>query len=370
MISQNKLRLFVLFFALYAGAVAFPQTYDERLKSIQSQVLEKQRGLSSASNELDQLQLQLAQNARSLSDAKRNFEESVKNLSELKSKLSALNKQAEDLSEQHADHLSLLATSLHSMQHDARTRRLSYLLGADDWHSFERRAVYYDYFNRERENKLSKLSKQLSHLSDIRTALSTQSRFLELEQVRQQKILSDIEQKRQKKQQIINALEQKIAQGHSAIAALEKDAKELQRLIKQLGTSPASALQFNKLKGRLPWPLDGPINTRNDNEKLPGIFLPATINTEVKSIHDGHVVFSDWFRSYGMLLIIDHGDGYMSLYANNEALYKEVGDSVRSGERIAEVGNGGTSGDTGLYFEIRRFNEQLDPKLWCHRQNA
>ena len=98
--------------------------------------------------------------------------------------------------------------------------------------------------------------------------------------------------------------------------------------------------------------------------------MPATADTKVKSIHDGRVVFSDWFRSYGMLLIIDHGDGYMSLYANNEALYKEVGDSVRTGERIAEVGNGGTSGDTGLYFEIRRFNEQLDPKLWCHRQNA
>ena len=370
MILQHKLRLIVLFFALYAGAVASPQTYDERLKSIQSQMLEKQRSISSTSKELDQLQHQLGQSARSLNDAKRNFEESAENLAELKSKLSSLNKQAEDLSEQHADHLSLLATSLRSMQHDARTRRLSYLLGADDWRSFERRAVYYDYFNRERENKLSKLSEQLSQLSDTRTALISQSRSLDLEQIRQQQILLDIEQKRQKKQDIISALEQKITQEHSAIATLEKDAEELQRLIARLGRSSASVLQFNALKGRLPWPLDGPINTRSDDKKLPGIFLSATVNAEVRSIHDGHVVFSDWFRSYGMLLIIDHGDGYMSLYANNEALYKEVGDSVQSGERIAEVGNGGTSGDTGLYFEIRRFNEQLDPKLWCHQQNA
>ncbi len=370
MILQHKLRLIALFFALCAGTTAFSQTYDERLQSIKSQVLEKQRGLSSASKALEQLQQQLGHSARSLSDAKRSYEKSLKNLSELQSKLSTLTEQAEDLSEQHAEHLSLLASGLRSMQHDMRTRRFSYLLAADDWHSFERRVVYYDYFNRERANKLSELSEQLSHLSEIRTELKVQNRALELEHTRQQRIVREIEQKRQKKQQIINALEQKIAQEQMAIATLQKDVEELQRLIAQLGTSSASVLQFGTLKGSLPWPLDRPVTIRSDNKKLPGIFLPAIADTEVKSIHDGHVVFSDWFRSYGMLLIIDHGDGYMSLYANNEALYKEVGDRVRTGERIAEVGNGGTSTDTGLYFEIRRFNEQLDPKLWCHRQNA
>ena len=370
MISQHKLRLIALFFALCAGTVAFSQTYDERLKSIESQVLEKQRELGSAAKEIDQLQQQLGQSARSLNDAKRSLQKSSENLSELKSKLSTLTKQAEDLSDLHADHLSLLASGLRSMQHDARTHRFSYLLGADDWRGFERRAVYYDYFNRQRADKLSKLSEQLSHLSEIRTALDTQNRAMELEHAQQQRILQEIEQERQKKQQIISALEQKIAQEQIAIAVLQKDAEKLQQLIARLNTSSASVLKFNALKGRLPWPLDGPINTRSDDKKMPGIFLPATADTEVKSIHDGNVVFSDWFRSYGMLLIIDHGDGYMSLYANNEVLYKEVGDSVQTGERIAEVGNGGTSGDTGLYFEIRRFNEQLDPKLWCHRQNA
>ena len=370
MTSQHKLRLIALFFALCAGTIAFSQTYDERLQSIKSQVLTKQRELGSAAGELEQLQQQLEQSARNLNDAKRSFEESGENLSALKSKLSILIKQAEDLSALHTNHLSLLASGLRSMQHDVRTHRFSYLLGADDWRSFERRAVYYDYFNRERAYQLSKLSEQLSHLSETRTALDTQNRALELEQARQQRILRKIEQERQKKQTIINALEKKIAQEQTAIAVLQKDAEKLQQLIARLDTPEASMLQFSVLKGRLPWPLDGPINTRSDNKKLPGIFLPATADTEVKSIHDGHVVFSDWFRSYGMLLIIDHGDGYMSLYANNEVLYKEVGDSVQTGERIAEVGNGGTSGDTGLYFEIRRFNEQLDPKLWCHEQNA
>ena len=261
-----------MFFVLCAGTVAFSQTYDERLQSIKSQVLEKQRGLGSAFKELEQLQQQLGQSARSLSDAKRSYEKSVQNLSELQSKLSELTQQAGDLSEQHADHLSLLASGLRSMQHDARTRRFSYLLGADDWRSFERRAVYYDYFNRERANKLSKLSEQLSHLSEIRTELKAQNRALELEHTRQQRIVGEIEHERQKKQQIINALEQKISQEQIAIVVLQKDAEELQRLIARLGTSSASILQFDALKGRLPWPLDGPINIRSDNKKLPGIF--------------------------------------------------------------------------------------------------
>lgn len=370
MISQYKSKLIVLFLALSMGMTTYAQTYDEHLKSIQSQVLEKQRELSSSSNELDQLQYQLGQSARKLNEAKHNFQKSVENLSALKARLFALNQQAEDLSKQYSDHLSLLATGLRSMQHDARTRRFSYLLSADDWYSFERRAVYYAYFSRERENKLSRLSKQLSHLSDIRIALAEQNLALELEHARNQKILREVEHARQKKQRSINALEQKIKQDHIAIASLEKGAEELRRLIERLGTLSTSPQQFNTLKGRLPWPLDAPISTRVDNKKLPGIFLEASVNTEVKSIHNGYVVFSDWFRSYGMLLIIDHGNGYMSLYANNEALYKRAGDTVQTGERIAEVGNGGVSIKTGLYFEIRRYNEQLNPKSWCHKQNA
>lgn len=366
---QYKLRLIALLLTLCVGLPAFAQTYDEQLKLIQSQVREKQHTLSVSSDEVERLQHQLGQSARSLNEARRNLEKSVENLLALKSTLADLNKQANDLSQYHSDHLSLLASSLRSMQHDARTHRFSYLLSADDWNNFERRAVYYDYFSRERENKLEQLLKQLSRLSDIRIALEEQNRLLELAHTRRQELLRKIEYERQKKYRKINSLEQIINQEHVAIASLEKGATELRRLVEQLGTLSTSSLQFNTLKGKLPWPLDRTVETRLDDEKLPGIFLVAAANTEVKSIYDGHVVFSDWFRSYGMLLIVDHGDGYMSLYANNEALYKDVGDVVRTGERIAEVGNGGTSSNTGLYFEIRRFNQQLNPRLWCYRQN-
>ena len=350
---------------LFIGLTAFSQTYEERLKLIHAQVLEKQQALSDSSDELDQLQHQLRQSARSLNEAKRNLEKSAANLSALQSKLTTLNKQADDLAKRHTENLALLASGLRSLQHDARNHRFGYLLSSDDWNDFERKAVYYGYFSRQRADKLSEISKQVSDLSAIRTALKEQERLLESERNKRQKILQKIELQRQKKKHAINALEGKIKREHIALTALEKDAMELQRLIEQLGELSASAQQFNTLRGRLPWPINKPIRTRHNNEKLPGVFLVADAETEVKSIHDGRVVFSDWFRSYGMLLIIDHGEGYMSLYANNEVLYKDVGDIVRGGERIAEVGSGGTSGDTGLYFEIRKFNKQLNPKLWC-----
>ena len=369
MILQDKLSAIALFIALSTALPALSQSYDERLKSIQSQVRDKQHALSASSDELDKLQQQLGQSASNLSTAKRNLERSVANLSALQSKLAELNKQANNLSQQHSAELSLLAVALISMQHDMRTHRFGYLLSADDWSSFERRAVYYSYFGRQREKKLSQLAKQLSQLSDIRVALVEQNRLLELEHQRHHKIVQKINYERQNKQQIINALEKKIAHQQVALISLEKDATELRRIIEQLGTSVTSPLQFNILKGKLPWPLDKPIKAQSGHGKLPGIFLAADADTEVKSIHDGLVVFSDWFRSYGMLLIIDHGDGYMSLYANNEVLYKDIGDVVQVGERIAEVGSGGTSNDSGLYFEIRRFNKQLDPRLWCRGAN-
>ena len=359
----------VLSLVLCTASATFSQSYEERLKSIQSEVREKQHALSTSSDNLDQLQYQLGQHARKLNEAKLNLEKADESLAVSKSKLADLNKQADALSRQHTSHLSLLAAGMRSMQHDARTHRFNYLLSADDWSNFERRAVYYGYFSRERENKLSQLAKQLSRMSDIRMAIGEQNRMLALKREEQQKILQKIEHERQEKQGVIKLLETKVAQEQRAIATLKKDAAELRRIIEQMASSDASSLKFYTRKGRLPWPLDRPVISRSDNEKLPGIFLTADANTEVKSIYDGYVVFSDWFRSYGMLLIIDHGDGYMSLYANNEVLYKDVGDTVLSGERIAEVGNGGTSNNTGLYFEIRKFNQQLNPKLWCYSQN-
>jgi septal ring factor EnvC (AmiA/AmiB activator) len=128
---------------------------------------------------------------------------------------------------------------------------------------------------------------------------------------------------------------------------------------------------FATMKGLLPWPVAGRLSNNWGSSyglgdlNWEGVTVDAREGSEVRAIHHGRVVFSDWFSSSGLLLIIDHGDGYMSLYAQNQALFKEVGEWVNSGETIATVGNTGGKEEYGLYFEIRHNGESEDPSAWC-----
>ncbi|MDR2091880.1 MAG: peptidoglycan DD-metalloendopeptidase family protein [Azoarcus sp.] len=134
---------------------------------------------------------------------------------------------------------------------------------------------------------------------------------------------------------------------------------------------PASAgVKFAQLRGRLHFPVTGELIGRFGAARAGrgmtwrGVFIRAASGAEVRAVSDGEVVFSDWLRGYGNLLIIDHGDGYLSIYGNNDALYKETGEAVRGGEAIASVGASGVATDSGLYFEIRHRGQAIDPMQW------
>ena len=127
---------------------------------------------------------------------------------------------------------------------------------------------------------------------------------------------------------------------------------------------------FGQLKGRLHLPVRGELRARFGNQRedtgvlWKGLFISTGAGQEVRAIAAGRVVFADWLRGFGNLLIIDHGAGYMSLYGNNESLLKQPGDVVRSGEAIAATGNSGGNTDSGLYFEMRYQGRAFDPLSW------
>jgi septal ring factor EnvC (AmiA/AmiB activator) len=127
---------------------------------------------------------------------------------------------------------------------------------------------------------------------------------------------------------------------------------------------------FAQLRGRLALPVKGELANRFGSPRedggtvWKGLFIAARAGEEVRAIAAGRVVFADWLRGFGNLLIIDHGDGYMSLYGYNETLFKRVGDTIRGGERVAAVGNTGGHSDSGLYFEMRHEGRPFDPMSW------
>jgi len=134
--------------------------------------------------------------------------------------------------------------------------------------------------------------------------------------------------------------------------------------------APSGDSPFLDLKGKLHLPVRGELANRFGSPRADGgvvwkgLFIAARAGEEVRAVADGRVVFADWLRGFGNLLIVDHGDAYMSLYGNNEALYKRVGDPIRGGEPVAAVGASGGNADSGLYFELRHQGRPLDPLDW------
>jgi septal ring factor EnvC (AmiA/AmiB activator) len=185
----------------------------------------------------------------------------------------------------------------------------------------------------------------------------------------------------------LSKLERQIGARRKQVAQLERDERRLTRLVERLarvlprktkakpGTRPAPASGgFTQLKGRLKLPVAGELTNRFGGQRADtgtawkGLFIRASTGSPVKALGPGQVVFADWLRGFGNLIIIDHGDGYMSLYGNNEAVLKREGESVTAGETIATVGNSGGNAESGLYFEVRYHSLPVDPLQWVGRR--
>ena len=178
---------------------------------------------------------------------------------------------------------------------------------------------------------------------------------------------------------ILDKLGNEITAGQHSISALRRDESHIQELIASLeglfsDIPPESlfSLNFSDRMGKLTWPTNGPIlnkfgDIRSDSDLVwHGIRIHAEPGTEVHSISHGRVAFADWLPGFGLILIVDHHNGFISLYGYNEALYKETGDWVAAGEVIASIGRGSREHQSSLYFEIRKNGKPIDPAKWCH----
>ncbi len=156
----------------------------------------------------------------------------------------------------------------------------------------------------------------------------------------------------------------------SSRAAIEKLVRELRRALERIDKFPTDSKDaFAKLRGKLSWPVAGKLmasfgQTRAGGVKWDGVLLAGAQGSAVRAVYHGRVVYADWLSGLGLLTIIDHGDGYLSLYGHNERLYKEVGERVTAGDTIATVGDSGGRSTPALYFEIRKAGRPVDPKPW------
>jgi septal ring factor EnvC (AmiA/AmiB activator) len=298
----------------------------------------------------------------------------------------------ERLREQRAERAELAAESKQAAERLdgeratlARQVRLSYMTGREELFklllsqetpaTLGRMLVYYDYFNRARSVRISAVGAELAHLA----TLAVDSRRVEEELERllaaQAREIEAQEAWRAERRRALERLETSIEAGGGEIETLKGEEERLTALVIELGELMAgfpedAELPFASLKGRLAWPVEGGQSRRygqlRDGGPLRwnGVLLAADAGTPVRAVYRGRVAFSDWLPGLGLLIIVDHGDGYMSLYGHNEALLRESGEWVAPGDSIAQVGDSGGQAQTGLYFEIRHNGEPVDPGQW------
>ncbi|MEJ2322326.1 MAG: peptidoglycan DD-metalloendopeptidase family protein, partial [Gammaproteobacteria bacterium] len=193
-------------------------------------------------------------------------------------------------------------------------------------------------------------------------------------------LLASVEQARDKRKQALASWEQQIASADKRLDGLQQDVQRLQELTRKLTevvVPPAvpESVAFKSRKGKLPWPVKGRMvqrfgETMKGGVTLEGIVIESHEGEDVRAVHGGEVIFADWLRGYGLLLIVDHGDGYMTLYGYNQSLLKNVGDPVEAGEIVSLAGVSGGRRNAAVYFAIRKGASPVNPLSWCVRPSG
>jgi len=293
--------------------------------------------------------------------------------------LSRLQRERQDYLDSLERRKKVLAKQIIAAYRLGRESRLKLLLNQDSPAVFSRTLAYYDYFGRSQALQILELRQVLLKLDQMQAKINTELSALDVVQRNQQAVLNEIKSRRVERAVIIASLVRQIGSDEARLVELQQNGKDLEALLEKLSNVladiPADLANRQRpedLKGKLPMPIRGRVKfaygqPRSAELSWQGWLITAATGSEVINIAYGRVAFSDWLRGYGLLMIIDHGDGFMSLYGNNESLLHEVGDWLEPGVAISTVGSSPRNG-TGLYFEIRKNGKALDPAAWLNRQ--
>ncbi|HEU4665232.1 MAG TPA: peptidoglycan DD-metalloendopeptidase family protein [Dokdonella sp.] len=253
---------------------------------------------------------------------------------------------------------------------------LKLLLQQDDVAAISRVLAYHRYFQRAQVEQIDRLLGDLRRLADVQEQIRAARAALAATRDARSAEGTKLDGERAAREELVARLEATLKDQAARIAALGRDEAELGSLIERLRdvfadipSQLAGAASFATLRGRLAWPLQGKIVTAfgaadDSGRRSSGLLLAAKSGSPVHAISHGRVAFADWLRGYGLMLIVDHGDGYLSLYGCNETLLKDVGDWVDAGETIATSGASGGQKVPGLYFELRSNGRAVDPRAW------
>ncbi len=384
-VSQTTLCRFLCLCLLLAvvntGYAANPSTGDKtvELESVRSQIADVKSDLNSAKSESEQLQEELQNTEVEISRATLRLKEVEEEIQKRNDRLEKLNQTIVEHEKALTLERSYLARQIRSAFMDGRSDYLKLLLNQEDPAKVGRVLAYYDYYNRARTDSINTIKDKVEVINDLSAMLVAETGQLEKLKDRQIARNEQLMAFRESRTDILDRLDKDITEKGQQLKSLLEHEQELFALINTLDKRDDKIIffediaPFGTLRGKLQWPAEGRLlnkfgsSRKGASLKWQGVKIGANAGNEVQAVYTGKIIFADWFRNLGLLIIIDHGDGYMTLYGYNQTLLKKTGDWVLGGETIAYVGDTGGQTASGVYFEIRHRGKPQNPELWCKR---
>jgi septal ring factor EnvC (AmiA/AmiB activator) len=382
-----------VFLALAAPALAAPKAPSEQeLRELRSRIDKLQKDLAAAEESRGEAAEELKQSGKAMSEAHRALYALAQRRKALEAELADIAKRDREIRASVSEQEALAGKLLRLQYQQGAPDRLRLILEGRDAATVARQVQYYGYIQRARADLIAELRRTGEQLAALENDARTRRDELAQNESEQAVETRRLEKERGARAAVVAKLAGEIARGRKEIGRLKRDETRLSKLVEEiaraLAAKPAdkpgargraidrvpdasvSAKPFASLRGRLRLPVRGELMNRYGGAReesgatWKGLFIRAITGETVHAIADGRVVYADWLRGFGNLLILDHGAGFMSLYAYNEGLLRQVGEKVRGGDPVAQVGASGGHPESGLYFELRRDGKPFDPMKW------
>ena len=367
---------------LQAANEKTPEQVQAELQALEDEITKFRKMLESTQGERSKLERNLEGNEKAISDIIKRIESMKEALNKGEDKLSSLSIQQRKLQADKVAQQDKISQQVRAAFELGKQPYLKVVLNQQDPNKLSRMVNYYDYFNQARLAEISQYETTLEQLKNIGEAINQQNAQLKSNRLQLQQERDGLLAVQSENKQVLAALVREIAETGTLLDKRLADREQLEQLMTSIAagitnlSAPADARPFAEMKGNLLLPVTGKIsqkfgNRRSDGKlRWNGVFIAADEGEPVHAVHYGRVVFSDWLRGFGLLIIVSHGEGFMSLYGHNQVLYRQAGDWVSAGDMIANVGNTGGQQEYGLYFEIRSAGKPSDPQLWCSARPA
>ncbi|HKQ82398.1 MAG TPA: peptidoglycan DD-metalloendopeptidase family protein [Steroidobacteraceae bacterium] len=342
----------------------------ERIETIRKSLQAEAQRRDALTNQLKDAELGIASARERLAALKREREAVQEQREALEQERQQINTQVESERDQLAAEMKLAYLS-------GREEQLRMVLNQRDPARLGRNLVYYRYFGRLRADRIHGIEEQLDHIALLSEKIAAEEARLAELQSEQEAQVGSLKRAREQRAATLATVQSQLKTRGEQLSRLEAEAKALEKLIAELrraaeafptlGTGP-----FARVRGKLPWPVKGRLlarfgQARGGGLKWQGVLIGSARGTQVRASYGGRVMYADWLPGLGLLIVIDHGGGFMSLYGNNEELFRKVGDRVAAGDAISVVGEGSASHGSGLYFEVRKGRQPLDPLQWLSK---